>query len=136
MQMPPGLPHASGAPGVRDPVTALHHPGALAMCSCRYSPYACVSLMGRGLVAEQARVHAPFPQEGGMRAALYDTAVLQDDDFITLPDSAQAMGDNQAGATATTELLQNAILYLGIEGAGGFIQHQDGGIMHEGTRQV
>ena len=71
-----------------------------------------------------------------MRAALHDAAVLQDDDFITVPDGAQAMGDNQAGTASTAELLQNAILRLGIEGAGGFIQHQDGRVMHEGTGNV
>ena len=40
-----------------------------------------------------------------MRAALYDATVLHNDDFITVPDSTQAMGDNQAGTAATTEVL-------------------------------
>jgi hypothetical protein len=80
-----------------------------------------VGLTRRGLVAEQARVHAPLPQEGGMRAALYDAAVLHDDDFITVQDRAQTVGDNQAGTAATPELLQNVILRLGIESTGGFI---------------
>jgi hypothetical protein len=55
-----------------------------------------------GFIAEQARVDTSFLQEGGMRAALDDAAVLQDNDFITVPDGAQPMGDNQARTASTT----------------------------------
>jgi hypothetical protein len=74
---------------------------------------------------EQARIDPAFAQQGSVCALLDHSAVVQDDDGITIPDGAQAMGYDQAGAAALPELLHEARLSLGIQGTGGFIHDQE-----------
>src|SRR5690349_10690940 len=51
---------------------------------------------------------------------------VEDDDFVAVPDGAQTMGDDDAGAAAPTQVRADALLGAGVEGAGGLVEDEDG----------
>src|SRR5262245_335063 len=68
-----------------------------------------------------------------MRAALQYLALVEDKDLVTIADGTQPMSHNQTGTSSATEMLDNAIFGLGIEGAGSFVHDQNGRIVHQGA---
>ena len=63
-----------------------------------------------------------------MSAALDDAPAGQHDDLVAIADGAQAVGDDQAGAAPTAEVVVDDGLGLGVQGAGGLVEHQQAGI--------
>lgn len=63
-----------------------------------------------------------------MDSALNNLTPFQNDDFIAVPDGAQAVGNDNAGAAAPANALINYLFRQGIQGAGCLIQDQDGRI--------
>ena len=59
-----------------------------------------------------------------MSAPFADNAVLQHDNFASLPNRAQSMSDDQAGATAAPDVLQNLRFGQRVKHAGGFIEDE------------
>jgi hypothetical protein len=84
-------------------------------------------------LGEQAGIDPTFAQQGRVGALLHHGAVVQDDDGIAISDGAQAMGHDQTGAAALSELLHEAILGLGIQSTGGFIHDQEHRVSDPGS---
>jgi len=83
----------------------------------------------------QFEIKPAFGQQLIMGTDLADLAFIEDNDLIGLADSGEAMGDND-GATAGDQLIDGLLDELfgfGIDGRGGLIQYQDGGIVQKGT---
>ena len=59
--------------------------------------------------------------------ALDDLPLVQDDDLVAVADGAQPVGDDQAGAAPPAQVVVDALLGRGIQGAGRLVQHQDAG---------
>ena len=68
-----------------------------------------------------------------MRAPLHHRTAVEHDNLIAIPDGAQAMGHNDAGTGPASEMLHNAVLGLGIQGTGGFIQDQEYRVTDQGS---
>ena len=52
------------------------------------------------LALPQVRVEPGFRDQGGMCAAFYDAAGVEDDDLVSIGDGAEAVGDDERGAAA------------------------------------
>ena len=64
-----------------------------------------------------------------------DAAILENDDEIGIAHGAEAMGNDECGAAVHdgAEVLLDAALRFGVEGAGGFVEYEDRRIVVEGT---
>src|SRR5262249_36237436 len=84
---------------------------------------------------EHLEVAALAGEELLVRADLDDLAAFEDDDAAGVPDGAQAVGDDEAGA-ALHEFEERALderFALGIEVAGGFVEDQDARVGEDGA---
>ena len=54
--------------------------------------------------------------------------MIQNDDFIRIPDGGKAVRHDKAGAATAADIGEQGLLGEGVEGAGGFVQHQQRGI--------
>src|ERR1700742_4179313 len=61
-------------------------------------------------------------------AGLDDAAFLEDEDAVHVPDGGEAVGDDEGGAVAhqAFEGFLDEVLAFGVEGAGGFVEDEDG----------
>jgi DNA-binding CsgD family transcriptional regulator/PAS domain-containing protein len=86
-----------------------------------------------GLAGEEGGVGAAARDQLGVRAALGDATVGEDDDLVGAPRERQAMGDEQerAVAEALAHPLEGRLLGLGVERCGGFVEQQEGGVVDE-----
>ena len=71
-----------------------------------------------------------------MRPALDDLALLQHDDLVAIPDRAQTMCDDDAGAAGSAQIVVDRLLRDRIERGRGFIENDDGGAADESTREL
>ena len=78
-------------------------------------------------------IDAALCQQLGVTAALGDDTVGDGDDAVGVADGTQAVGDDQGGA-AHGQIVEGPLdlgLRHGVQGGGGFVQDQDGGILQE-----
>ena len=68
-----------------------------------------------------------------MRPPLDDSAAVENDDLVGVPDGTKPVSDNEASAAALSQPIVNLEFGDRIEGRRGLIQYQDGGIAHEGA---
>lgn len=70
-----------------------------------------------------------------MGAGFGDFAVADDEDEVGIADSGEAVGDDEGGAAAHegVEGVLDEAFAFGIEGAGGFVEDEDGGIAKDGA---
>src|ERR1700730_4941294 len=71
-----------------------------------------------------------------MRAALNDLPVFEDNNFVAITNGAQAMGHDQARATASAKVLIDELFGCGIQSAGRFVEDQEGGRINQGARDL
>ena len=80
-------------------------------------------------------VEAPGGEEGVVRAAFDDPAVIDDQELVGLTDRAQAVGDDKGG-TAVHEAQQPLLdLLLGarVHAAGGLVEDEDARVGQDGA---
>ena len=99
----------------------------VAQAPCRYRlvtshPYSIRSDQGcvRAFDAAKALVSSP----------LYDDPTLKNDDLVTVPNRAQAMGDDKARAAPSPQVIVDYLFGVGIQSAGSFVENQDARITH------
>ena len=70
-----------------------------------------------------------------MRAALGDSAVVEDDDLIGVDDRRKAVGDHHRGAAPgdSVERFLDGLLGAAVERRGGFVEDQDRGVLEQGA---
>ncbi len=70
-----------------------------------------------------------------LQAHLHNTAIAHDTDEVCPLNSAQPVGDDKHSATpcGPVQSLLHHSLWFCIQGAGGFIQHQDAGVLDQGA---
>ena len=75
----------------------------------------------------EAGVDAILSEELGVGAALGDMAAIEDEDLVSFEDSAEAVGDDDAGAVRedVLERFLDELFGLAVETAGGFIEDED-----------
>ena len=83
----------------------------------------------------EAAVDAAVFQEFAVFAALDDAALVQDEDLVGALDGVKTVGDGEHGAAlhGLVERQLDGAFRLGVEGAGGFVEDQDGGVAQEGA---
>ena len=71
-----------------------------------------------------------------VRAAFHDPSAGDDDDLIRVPHGGEAARDDKRGASAHQRFqrILNQPFAFRIQGTGGFIQNQDGGILQDRSR--
>ena len=58
-----------------------------------------------------------------MRATLYNLAIAHNDYFVTVADCAQAVGNDDAGASPAFDIVDDFFFYQRIQSAGGFVHN-------------
>src|SRR5580658_6906965 len=83
----------------------------------------------------EARVGAAADHKFGVRAALADLAILEDEDFVGATDGGEAMGDDKGGAAnhQVGEGFLHIHLGFGIEFGGGLIENENRRIFEDGA---
>ena len=83
--------------------------------------------------AVELGVEAVGRQELVVTAPLDDAAAVEHQDLVGADDGGQAMGDHHGGATRERrgQRLLHQRLVLGIEVAGGLVEHDDRGVLHQ-----
>jgi hypothetical protein len=66
-----------------------------------------------------------------MGTPLYNLSSVEDNNLITITNGAQAMCNDDAGATPPSDIIINNFFRMGIQSAGSFIKDQDGGIVYQ-----
>ena len=81
-------------------------------------------------------VEAFFIQQFLVGALLHDLAIVNHQHVVGIPDGAEAVGNDKAGAAGhqAQQSLLDARLGARVHAAGGFVQDQDRGIGQDGTR--
>ena len=74
--------------------------------------------------------------EFGMGAPLGHLPAIEQDDFLTIADRAQTMGDDDAGAAALAQMVIDLLLCNRVEGSGRFIEHNHARVLHEGASNL
>ena len=69
-----------------------------------------------------------------MRATLNDLSMIEDDDFIAIPDGTQAMSHNDAREASSAKVVIDGLLRHRIESGGGLIQNANRRILGQGSR--
>lgn len=96
------------------------------------------------LIAEDALLQAPeliilalLFQQLFVGAALYDLAVVHDQDEVTITDGGEAVGDDQHRAVCklVVDHIKDGILCAKVQTAGGFVQNIEVRILQEGPGQ-
>ena len=96
------------------------------------------------LIAEDALLQAPelvvlalLFQQLFVGAALYDLAVVHDQNEVTIPDGGEAVGDDQHRAVCklVVDHIKDGILCAKVQTAGGFVQNIEVRILQEGAGQ-
>lgn len=64
---------------------------------------------------------------------LGDPAIVHDDNFVGIADGGEPVGDDEGRATAAAQIVVNFLFDERVEGAGGFIEEEDGRISGEGA---
>ena len=92
-------------------------------------------VLAEGLHVDKAAVEAAEGDELAVGAALDDGAVVHNDDFVGVADGGEAVGDDDAGAPQheLVEGLLDGVLALGVEGAGGLVEDEDGRVFEYGA---
>src|SRR5262245_36778362 len=115
------------------------------MCSC---PARAIGLSGAasgravtrastgGVITHQVGVGTLQGPELGMRALLHDPAALHDHDPVAISDGAEAVGDDQACASAPSQALHHLGLGLRVEGACRLIENEQAGAAGERAREL
>ena len=83
-------------------------------------------------------VEAVLVEELLVGAALAELAFVHDEDGIRRLDRAEAVGDEDGGASGNHagEGEADAMFGVGIDGAGGLVEYEDAGAMGEGAREA
>src|SRR5690606_20714433 len=68
-----------------------------------------------------------------MGAPLHDLAALHDDDLVGVPDGAEAVGHDNARTAPAPQVPVDFHLGAGVQGAGGFVEDEEAGVIHQGT---
>src|SRR6185295_19973744 len=68
--------------------------------------------------------------------ALDDAAVVHDDDLVAVPNRAQAVRDDQAGAAAAAEVIVDRLLGGRVERAGRLVEHEDARVADQRERDL
>jgi hypothetical protein len=63
--------------------------------------------------------------------SLHYLSTFKDDDFITVSDGTQAMGNNQASTPPSPQILVNDFFRFRIQGTGGFIHDENRGVVYQ-----
>ena len=84
---------------------------------------------------DQTTVEAVACDELVVGATLCNGAVVHDDDVIGVADGREAVGNDYAGASLheLVEGLLDGEFALGVEGAGGFVEYEDGRVFEYGA---
>src|SRR4051794_13909422 len=87
------------------------------------------------LVVVEAGVEVGGLEELVVVAGFGDVAVLEDDDLVGVADGGEAVGDDEGGAAGheVVEGVEEESLAFAVEGAGGFVQDEHGGVFEEGS---
>ena len=82
-------------------------------------------------------VEAFFIQQLLVGALFDDLAIVDDQHMVGIPDGAEAVGDDKAGAAGhqAQQGFLDAGLGAGVHAAGGLIQYQDGWVGQDGARE-
>lgn len=78
-------------------------------------------------------IEALLRQQGVVRAALDDAALVEDENLIGALDGGQSVRDDEGGASAheSVEGFLHESFGLGVEGRGRFVEQQDAGVLQE-----
>lgn len=70
-----------------------------------------------------------------MGAGFDNAAIVDDGDDVSIADGGEAVGDDDGGSADhdAVEGLLDAFLGLGVEGAGGLVEEEDGGVLDNGS---
>ncbi len=60
-----------------------------------------------------------------MSAALYDFTLFENDDFVTVSNRAQAVGDDNTRTAAPPDVFDHVVFSLGVQGARRLIHNKD-----------
>lgn len=83
----------------------------------------------------QASIVAISAQQLLVGTLFDDMTAVQNQDNIGIADSAQPMSDDDLSTGKSIEIVLNYLLGNDIQGAGSFIEEQDGRVMSQGARQ-
>ena len=73
-------------------------------------------------------------QQRFVSSSLDDLAEVHDDDLVAVPNGRQAVGDDQAGAAASPQVIHHALLGRGVECTRGFVKHQERRVLGQRSR--
>ena len=92
-------------------------------------------MCGLGLFVVKAAVEVVGSVEFGVVAAGHDAPFIEDEDAVGVLNGAEAVRDGEDGA-AFCEGVEGGldlVLAFGVEGGGGFVEYDDGGVFEEGA---
>ena len=89
--------------------------------------------LGEALHGDEFAVEAAEGEELVVGATFDDGAVVEDEDEVGGADGAQAVGDGDSGSALHegVESLLDGEFAFGVEGGGGFVEDEDGGVAEE-----
>jgi len=86
----------------------------------------------------EAVIDAALREEFLMRALLTETAFVEDEDAVSVLNGAEAMCDDQGGASTeqAVEGIANQQLGFGVDAGGGFVEDEEVRIVREGAGEI